>query len=82
MDYIVQDGIGIKIDSLLLTDDYVDANVTFKFDENVNVDSDKFSFGCAIYAENKNIYGIYKRMNLASTCWKYGNRKCKIISRK
>lgn len=67
MDYIVQDGIGIKIDSLLLTDDYVDANVTFKFDENVNVDSDKFSFGFAIYDENKNIYGIYKRMNLAST---------------
>lgn len=67
MDSIVQDGIGIKIDSLLLTDDYVDANITFKFDENVNVDSDKFSLGCAIYDENKNIYGIYKRMNLAST---------------
>lgn len=56
MDSIAQDGIGIKIDSLLLTDDYVDANITFKFDENVNVDSDKFSLGCAIYDENKNIY--------------------------
>lgn len=67
MDYIVQDGIGIKIDSLLLTDDYVDANVTFKFDENVNVDSDRFAFGFAVYDENKNIYGIYKRTNFAST---------------
>lgn len=64
MNYISQDGINIKIDSLLLTDDYLDANVTFKFDENVSVDSDRFSFGFAIYDENKNIYGIYKRMNL------------------
>ncbi len=64
MNYISQDGISIKIDSLLLTDDYLDANVTFKFDKNVSVDSDRFSFGFAIYDENKNIYGIYKRMNL------------------
>lgn len=64
MNYITQDGIGIKINSILLTDDCLDFNITFKFDEQINVDSKSFSFGYAIYDENNNIYTIQSRMHL------------------
>lgn len=63
MNYITQDGIGIKINSILLTDDCLDFNITFKFDEKINVDSKSFSFGYAIYDENNNIYTIQSRMH-------------------
>lgn len=58
MDYFVQDEIGVKIDSLYLTDNHLEVNVNFKFLENQEVDSERFSYGYAIYDENKNIYGI------------------------
>ncbi len=64
MDYITQDGISIKINSVLLTDDCLDFDITFKFDEKINVDSKSFSFGYAIYDENSNIYNIQSRMHL------------------
>lgn len=64
MDYITQDGISIKINSVLLTDDCLDFDITFKFDEKINVDSKSFSFGYAIYDENNNIYAIQSRMHL------------------
>ena len=64
MDYITQDGISIKINSILLTDDCLDFDITFKFDEKINVDSKSFSFGYAIYDENSNIYNIQSRMHL------------------
>lgn len=63
MNYITQDEIGIKINSILLTDDCLDFNITFKFDEKINVDSKSFSFGYAIYDENNNIYTIQSRMH-------------------
>ena len=62
MDYITQDGIGIKINSMLLTDDCLDFDINFKFDESIKVDSNSFSFGYAIYDENNNIYNIQPRM--------------------
>ena len=62
MDYITQDGIGIKINSMLLTDDCLDYDIKFKFDEIIKVDSNSFSFGYAIYDENNNIYNIQPRM--------------------
>lgn len=64
MDYVKQDGISVKIDSLLITDDCFDANVSFKFDENVQVDSQQFSYGFAVYDENKNVYEIFTRMHI------------------
>ena len=63
-DYITQDGISIKINEMLLTDDVLDVDLTFKFDKNVNVDYDRFGFGYSIYDEDKNVYAVSSRMHL------------------
>ena len=63
MDYIYQDNIGAKIDSLLITDEYVEATVNFKFPENMEVNTETFSYGFAVYDNEKNIYGVHKRFN-------------------
>ena len=62
MDYIVQDGIGIKIDSININDDTFTANVNFKL--NTDFDYRTLSYSFAIYDENKNIYEIYSRMRV------------------
>ena len=64
IDYLEQDGIGIKINSILLTDDCLDIDITSKFDEDIDVNSQTFSIGYTIYDENKNIYQIHSRMHL------------------
>lgn len=61
MDYVTQDGIGVKVDSILLTDDCLDANISFQFAEEKEVNSQTFRYGFAVYDENKNIYGIFAR---------------------
>lgn len=61
MDFIEKEGISIKVDSMLITDDCFDANITFKFDENIIVNSENFAYGYVVYDENKNIYGIWDR---------------------
>ena len=63
-DYITQDGISIKVNEMLLTDDVLDIDLTFKFDENVNVDYDRFDFAYSIYDENKNVYAVSSRIHL------------------
>lgn len=63
-DYITQDRISIKVNEMLLTDDVLDIDLTFKFDENVNVDYDRFDFGYSIYDENKNVYAVSSRIHL------------------
>ena len=66
MDYVSHDGISAKINSIAITDDKFNAIVDFKFDENITVDSQRFSFGYAVYDENKNIYEVYTRMHIGS----------------
>ena len=73
MDYLEQDGIGIKINSILLTDDCLDIDITSKFDENIDVNSQTFSIGYTIYDENKNIYQIHSRMNIGEESSKFDN---------
>ena len=63
-DYITQDRISIKVNEMLLTDDVLDIDLTFKFDENVNVDYDRFGFGYSIYDEDKNVYAVSSRIHL------------------
>lgn len=62
MDYLYQDGIGIKIDSIILTNDHFEMNVNFKFDNYSEIDSKKLDFGYAIYDENNNIYAVNDRL--------------------
>ena len=66
MDYVSHDGISAKINSIAITDDKFNAIVDFKFDENITVDSQRFSFGYAVYDENKNIYEVYTRRHIGS----------------
>ena len=63
MDYIEQDGIKAKVDSLIITDDYFGANINFQFDENIKLNSETFQFAFAVYDESKNVYGIFTRMH-------------------
>ena len=64
MDYITQDNIGVKIDSLLIVNDYMEVKLNFKFQEDMMIDSENFSYGFAIYDESNNIYGIVPRTNI------------------
>lgn len=62
MDYIYNDGIGVKINSLLITDYTCKIDVDFKFsDEYFNNEYEAFEFGYAIYDDNNNIYEVYER---------------------
>lgn len=62
MDYVSKDEIGIKIDSLMITNDYLKAEVNFSLPEDLEINTDTFRFGYAIYDEDNNIYGIQERM--------------------
>lgn len=61
MDYVFQDGIGVKIDSINITDDTFKANVNFKL--NKEFDYKMLSFSYVVYDENKNIYQIFSGMH-------------------
>ena len=63
MAYIEQDGIKVKVDSLMITDDRLEAKINFQFEEGIELNSETFQFGCAIYDEYNNLYGIYGNMN-------------------
>lgn len=56
IDSIYQDGIEIKPISLLLTDDYLGLDFEFKFNKDLEVNSETFNYGICIYDENNNIY--------------------------
>ena len=62
MDYIYKNDIGIKIDTLILTNDYFKINVNFKLPEDIELNTQTFRYGFAVYDENGNIYGIQERM--------------------
>lgn len=71
MDYVTQDGIHSKVESILLTDDCLDANIKFQFDESKEVNSETFSYSYAVYDENNNIYQIFGRMPIRGEAEKY-----------
>ena len=58
--------ISAKIESLLITDEYFEANVHFKFPEDMELNSKTFSYGFAVYDENKNIYIVSTRIHPGS----------------
>lgn len=67
MDYVTQDGISAKVESILLTDDCFHADLKFKFDESKEVNSETFTYGYVIYDENNQIYQIFGRMHIGSS---------------
>lgn len=66
MDYVYQNDIGVKVDSIFITDDQFEVNLNFKFPEDMKLDSRKFQYGYLIYDENNNIYGFYTRHDYTS----------------
>lgn len=66
MDYVYQNDIGVKLDSIFITDDQFEVNLNFKFPEDMKLDSRKFQYGYLIYDENNNIYGFYTRHDYTS----------------
>lgn len=71
MEYVTQDGIGAKVESILLTDDCFNANIKFRFDESKKVNSESFVYSYAVYDENNQIYQIYGRMHFGEKAEKY-----------
>lgn len=66
MDYAIKDEIGVKVDSIALTDESFTAQINFKFPNNAKLNSETFSFGYAVYDENNRIYNITPRMHLGN----------------
>lgn len=66
MDYVYKNGVKVKIDSVVLLDDYIDMKVNFKFDDNIEV-SESFYFGYVIYDENNRIYNFKSGINQDKT---------------
>ena len=74
MDYIYQDEIGVKLEGMLITDDFFKMNIGIKLPEEMEVETDTFNYGYAVYDENNNIYGVFERLKMgkesALTYWK------------
>ena len=66
MEYITQEGISSKVDSLIITDDYLETKISFKFSDDIQLDSKNFTFGFAIYDDDKNIYGVSPRTHIGT----------------
>lgn len=62
MDYVMQDGVGAKVESVSLNDNTLLVNFNFKLDE--EFDYKTFGYSYAVYDENKNIYYISGRQHL------------------
>ena len=73
MGYVKQDGISAKVDSLILSDDHFEANIHFIFDEGIQLNSETFEFGFAVYDDENNIYGISERTYQDDKKNPYGN---------
>lgn len=60
MEYVYHDKIGVKLEALLITDDFFSMNVNFVFPKETTINTDTFTYGYAIYDEEKNVYGVYE----------------------
>ncbi len=86
MDYTYQDNIGIKIKSLIITNDYCQID----FDTKLNEDVNKISYGYVVYDENYTIYACSERWSKSKNNKSYlqklykelgiKNNKSKILS--
>lgn len=74
MDYVYQDGVGVKLNSLMITNDYFQMAIDVRFPEELPINTDTFSYGFAVYDENNNIYGILEKFKMGEkrnfTYWK------------
>lgn len=60
MEYVYHDNIGVKLDSLMITDDFYNMSIDFVFPKETEINTDTFTYGYAVYDEEKNVYGVYE----------------------
>lgn len=60
MEYVYHDQIGVRLDSLMITDDFYSMNIDFVFPKETEINTDTFTYGYAVYDEEKNVYGVYE----------------------
>lgn len=60
MEYVYHDNIGVRLDSLMITDEFFSMNVDFIFPKETEINTESFSYGYAVYDENKNVYGVFE----------------------
>lgn len=74
MEYVYHDNIGVRLDSLMMTDEFFSMNVDFVFPKDMPINTESFSYGYAVYDENKNVYGVYEggigEIGKSSQYWK------------
>lgn len=58
MEYVYHDNIGVKLDTLMITDEFFSMNLDFIFPKETKINTETFNYGYAIYDENKNVYGV------------------------
>ena len=83
MEYLYQEGLGIKIDSLLITDDSYEMTLNFDIVDEKKKKFDTFEFGYVIYDENNTIYDLSERSTFSSNVTKdYKKKFCKELNLK
>lgn len=75
MDYLYQEGLGIKIDTLLITDDSYSMTLNFDIVDEMKKKFDTFEFGYVIYDENNTIYNLSERNTFSSNVTKDYKKK-------
>lgn len=60
MAYVYHDNMGVRLDSLMITDEFFSMNVDFAFPKDMPINTESFSYGYAVYDEDKNVYGVYE----------------------
>lgn len=70
MEYIYQDGIGIKLNSIMITNDYCQIDFDIKLKEEISKFEENIRYGIAVYDENNNIYIIHEWKHEKNLYWK------------
>ncbi len=60
MEYVYHANIGVRLESLMITDEFFSMNVDFVFPKETPIHTESFSYDYAVYDEDKNVYGIFE----------------------
>ena len=64
MEYIYSDGIGLKIDSLMVSDNDINLVFNFKMSDQINSNGKNIEFGYLLYDENNEVYYNERNTNI------------------
>lgn len=64
MEYIYSDGVGLKIDSLMVSDNDINLVFNFKINDEINLNEKNLKFGYLLYNENNEVYYVERDTNI------------------